>query len=84
MSIVAHVPQITELVGWLEESIQAIPGRVSEQSLLSTLSGWDSMAKVMLLGLIHEKCGVDLSADELRRCRTPLAITEAIRARLRE
>jgi acyl carrier protein len=68
-----------ELNAMIEEATQALPGRVSAESELGALNGWDSMGLVIFIDLVHAKTGVELQVHDLRACARPPDILALIR-----
>jgi acyl carrier protein len=54
----------------LEDAIQSLPGRVTPDTVLKSLEGWDSLAFVSLISAVQDRYGVDLSAEDLLSCET--------------
>ena len=71
----------SEVVQWLEEAIQALPGTLTPQTQLEGFEGWDSMGMVLFMGLVHERSGHELSVYEVRACQTPAALAALVRRR---
>ncbi|HKE01138.1 MAG TPA: acyl carrier protein [Planctomycetota bacterium] len=74
--------QAADVVSLLEEATQSVAGRVTEESHLEALDGWDSMGMVMFVGLVQDRTGVELTVYELRGCDTPRALSKLIASRL--
>lgn len=72
-----------EVLVFLEEATQALPGSVQAPTRLLDLSGWDSMGMVMFMGLVRDKCGVELSVYDLRECANAADLARAIERRAR-
>jgi acyl carrier protein len=49
---------------------QADPGTTAIDDRLVSLAGWDSMAVVMFLAMVDEKCNVSLNVNVLASCET--------------
>lgn len=54
----------------LEDATQSLPGRITPDSKLKSLEGWDSLAFVSFISAVQERYGVDLSAEDLLSCDT--------------
>jgi acyl carrier protein len=54
----------------LEFELGVPQGSLKVNEALRDLSGWDSMAGVIFIGLADEKLGAAVSADEIARSRT--------------
>ncbi len=54
----------------LEDATQSLPGRITPDTALRTLEGWDSLAFVSFTSAVHERLGVELRAEDLLACET--------------
>lgn len=63
-------PTIDEIIEIIKEEVLFDPSAdVSEQSVLSSLDGWDSLALMGLASVISEKYGLELTYEELHKCK---------------
>jgi acyl carrier protein len=74
---------IDDVIAFLEEATQSLPGTLRGPTRLLDLSGWDSMGMVMFMGLVRDKCGVELSVYDLRECATVAELAGAVERRAR-
>lgn len=58
------------LIMELEDAIQALPGRITPETPLRTLDGWDSMGLVAFISAVSERYGVELMVEDLRSSET--------------
>ena len=72
-----------EILAFLEEATQSLPGSLAAATDLRALEGWDSMGMVMFMGLVHEKGGTELSVHDLRECESASALAQLVAARQR-
>lgn len=54
----------------LEDATQSLPGRITPDSVLKNLEGWDSLAFVSFISAVQERYGVELRAEDLLACET--------------
>jgi acyl carrier protein len=73
---------VRDVVGLLEEAIQAGPGQVKAETPLQGLAGWDSMGMVAFIWLVDQRTGVKLVLADLRKSSTPAALARLIHDRL--
>ena len=59
-----------ELEARLAEALDTDVAALSETTELAGLSGWDSLGHLAVIAVVDEVCGLTLSADRLRACRT--------------
>ena len=64
------MPDVAEVVALLEESVFGEPGTLYAGRPIDEVEGWDSAAMVFFMGEAAGRWGVQLSADDLRACRT--------------
>ncbi len=72
-----------ELIGYLEDATQAVPGTILPTTRLDQLGGWDSIGLMELIVRIQQRTGLLLRTDDLLDVATPhdLAVLIADRAR---
>jgi len=59
-----------EKLFWLEEMMELDEGSLSEETLLSALTEWDSVTAISLIVQTEEKFGKELTADVIRSFKT--------------
>ena len=63
-------PTNEEIIEIIKEEVLFDPSaEVTDQSVLSSLDGWDSLALMGLGSVIADKYGVELSYEELHECK---------------
>lgn len=60
----------TQLIGFIEEALNIVPGTIRESDLLEGLEGWDSIGIIAVMAVIEDRCSVALDPDKLLRCQT--------------
>jgi acyl carrier protein len=60
----------SEFINEMTEICQAEPGSITMDNLLSSLTGWDSMAIIMFIAMVDEKLGLAVNVDALASCKT--------------
>ncbi len=59
-----------QIVGFLEEALNAAPGTFQEADPLDGLEGWDSIGIISVMSVVEDHCGVSLDPEALAACRT--------------
>lgn len=67
-----------ELIGYLEDATQAVPGTIVADTQLHELGGWDSIGLMELIVRIQKRTGLLLRTDDLLDIATPLDLTRHI------
>lgn len=61
---------IQEFIQAFEEVLEIPGGQTKPDTLLSSISRYDSMGRLSIMAMADSKLGVVLDADALARCRT--------------
>jgi acyl carrier protein len=56
-----------EKLALLEDMLELDEGKLKEDTKLSELEGWDSMAKISLIVLLDDEFGKKLSAEDIKK-----------------
>lgn len=59
-----------DLIKDIEDATQTLPGHITPDTPLATISGWDSLGLVDLFSAIDERYGLDISTDDIQGCTT--------------
>ena len=54
----------------LEEMMELESGTLNEETVLEELEEWNSLAAISLIVLVNEKCGMILTAEEIKSFKT--------------
>lgn len=68
-----------ELVGLIEQQVNAEANTLAIDMKLADIKGWDSMAVLLLMAELDERLGITLSSDVLANLKSVKDIVAAVR-----
>lgn len=71
-----------ELQGLFAEALEADKSTISMETVITDVPEWSSLVWLSIMSLLDERCGVQLSAKEIRSFKTVRDAVECITAKI--
>ncbi len=71
-----------ELLGLFAEALEADKSTISMETLIADVPEWSSLVWLSIMSLLDERCGIQLSAREIRSFKTAKDAVQCITAKI--